>query len=117
MWSPIWWVVVILWTILNNTDIGGAECDPNSEYWCCSEHGFCGGTQVLTMFVEMVFDNVIELNVTSTEMVSCSAQSIGYFCQISKMAKVFWFMEPTRDTSIVTLVDQIMLNRYYIILN
>lgn len=24
---------------------GGAECDPNSEYWCCSEHGFCGGTQ------------------------------------------------------------------------
>merc|ERR1711962_1554108 len=22
-----------------------AECDPNSEYWCCSEHGFCGGTQ------------------------------------------------------------------------
>jgi len=21
-----------------------AECDPNSEYWCCSEHGFCGGT-------------------------------------------------------------------------
>eukprot|EP00092_Neocalanus_flemingeri_P002939 GFUD01003144.1.p1 GENE.GFUD01003144.1~~GFUD01003144.1.p1 ORF type:complete len:339 (+),score=94.64 GFUD01003144.1:521-1537(+) len=23
----------------------GAECDPNSEYWCCSEHGFCGGTQ------------------------------------------------------------------------
>lgn len=24
---------------------GGAECDPNSEYWCCSEHGYCGGTQ------------------------------------------------------------------------
>ena len=23
-----------------------AECDPNSEYWCCSEHGFCGGTEV-----------------------------------------------------------------------
>jgi len=22
-----------------------AECDPNSEYWCCSEHGFCGGTE------------------------------------------------------------------------
>jgi len=22
-----------------------AECDPNSEYWCCSEHGFCGGTR------------------------------------------------------------------------
>jgi len=22
-----------------------AECDPNSEYWCCSEHGFCGGSQ------------------------------------------------------------------------
>ena len=22
-----------------------AECDPNSQYWCCSEHGFCGGTQ------------------------------------------------------------------------
>ena len=22
-----------------------AECDPNSEFWCCSEHGFCGGTQ------------------------------------------------------------------------
>lgn len=21
-----------------------AECDPNSQYWCCSEHGFCGGT-------------------------------------------------------------------------
>ena len=25
-----------------------AECDPNSEYWCCSEHGFCGGSQVDT---------------------------------------------------------------------
>ena len=23
-----------------------AECDPNSEYWCCSAHGFCGGSQV-----------------------------------------------------------------------
>jgi len=22
-----------------------AECDPNSEYFCCSEHGFCGSTQ------------------------------------------------------------------------
>jgi len=22
-----------------------AECDPNSEYWCCSEHGFCGSSQ------------------------------------------------------------------------
>lgn len=22
-----------------------AECDPNSEYFCCSEHGFCGGTE------------------------------------------------------------------------
>lgn len=22
-----------------------AECDPNSEFWCCSEFGFCGGTQ------------------------------------------------------------------------
>ena len=22
-----------------------AECDPNSEFWCCSEHGYCGGTQ------------------------------------------------------------------------
>merc|ERR1712203_1329373 len=22
-----------------------AECDPNSEYFCCSEFGFCGGTQ------------------------------------------------------------------------
>lgn len=19
-------------------------CDPNSEFWCCSEHGYCGGT-------------------------------------------------------------------------
>ncbi len=26
---------------------GTAECDPNSEYWCCSAHGFCGGSQVL----------------------------------------------------------------------
>ena len=30
---------------------GGAECDPNSEYWCCSEHGFCGGTQVSGMIM------------------------------------------------------------------
>ena len=22
-----------------------AECDPNSDFWCCSEHGYCGGTQ------------------------------------------------------------------------
>ena len=21
-----------------------ASCDPNSEYFCCSEHGYCGGT-------------------------------------------------------------------------
>ena len=26
-------------------DGSAAECDPNSEYWCCSEFGFCGGTQ------------------------------------------------------------------------
>jgi len=25
-------------------DGGPTECDPNSEYWCCSEHGYCGGT-------------------------------------------------------------------------
>ena len=22
-----------------------AECDPNSQFWCCSEHGYCGGSQ------------------------------------------------------------------------
>jgi len=22
-----------------------AECDPNSQYWCCSENGWCGGSQ------------------------------------------------------------------------
>ena len=31
----------------------GAECDPNSEYWCCSEHGFCRGTQVSEMVVKI----------------------------------------------------------------
>jgi len=31
---------------LNPLDDGTlAECDPNSEYFCCSEHGFCGSTQ------------------------------------------------------------------------
>ena len=29
---------------VEGTDIP-AECDPNSEYWCCSENGYCGGTQ------------------------------------------------------------------------
>ena len=32
---------------------GRAECDPNSEYWCCSEHGLCGGTQVSEMAVKI----------------------------------------------------------------
>ena len=29
---------------VEGTDIP-AECDPNSEYWCCSENGWCGGEQ------------------------------------------------------------------------
>ena len=24
--------------------VGMAECDPNSEFYCCSEHGFCGSS-------------------------------------------------------------------------
>lgn len=27
------------------SDGSPAECDPNSEYWCCSNNGYCGGTQ------------------------------------------------------------------------
>ena len=25
-------------------EFDGAGCDPNSEYFCCSAHGYCGGT-------------------------------------------------------------------------
>ena len=25
-------------------EFDGAACDPNSAYFCCSAHGYCGGT-------------------------------------------------------------------------
>ena len=54
---------------------GGAECDPNSEYWCCSEHGFCGGTQVLVVLVMMILVKVVRMLLATFGGAECDPNS------------------------------------------
>ena len=58
---------------------GGAECDPNSEYWCCSEHGFCGGTQVLVVLVMMILVKVVRMLLATFGGAECDPNS-EYWC-------------------------------------
>ena len=85
---------------------GGAECDPNSEYWCCSEHGFCGGTQVSVMMMVslvMVVGLVITIIITITVVIIVFTIIEEHYITITMVIITF-----IRSTATATLVSTIV---------